>query len=77
MITQWVINSLTVDASRQITKYFLKFNINRTNSYGTMIINQILSIVKPMTRAGINNIEINLGKMKMKDFYNDVSLAKK
>ena len=74
MIAQWVLNSFTVDSRRRIMKEFLKFNIDGTNYDGPMIIHHILSTAKPMIRSGISNVNINLGKMKMKDFDNNLSL---
>ena len=42
-----------------------------------MIIHHILSIVKPSARSGISNVKINLVNIKIKDYGNDVILAKK
>ena len=56
-------------------KDFLKFNIYGINSDGIMIIHHIMSTFKTTTHAGISNVKINLGNMKMKHFDNDVILA--
>ena len=56
-------------------KYLIKFNIYRNTSDFPLMIYHILSIVNPITRSVISNTDINLGKMKPKDFENDVSLA--
>ena len=56
-------------------KYLTKFNIYRTNYDVPLMIYHILSIVNPITCSVISNTNINLGKMKPKDFENDVSLA--
>ena len=75
MIMQWVLNSHSMDAGLWIMKDLLKLNIYGNNSEGTMIIHHILSTGNPMTRSGISNVKIYLGKVKMKYFDNDVRIS--
>ena len=65
MVAQWVINSHTVNTHLQIMKDFLKFNIDRTNSDGPMIIYQILSIVNLIDQNRTSNVKTNLVKINM------------
>ena len=74
IIVEWVLNPLTVDARRFILRYFTKFNIYGTNSDSLLLIHHILYIVNPMTPDGIINTNIDLVKLKLNFFDNDVSL---
>ena len=53
-------------------KYIANFNIGGTNSDGPLIIHHVLSMVNPMNLYGISNMEINLGRMKLGYFENNV-----
>ena len=64
-----------MDSRCRIMKDSLKFYIDGANSEGPMIIHHILSIVNPMTRAGISNVKIKLGNIKMNIFDKNTSLA--
>ena len=61
MISQWVLNSITLDACPCIMKDLSKFNIDENNYYGTLLIHIVLSIINLMTHPGIRKVKINIG----------------